>query len=280
MEIVKAAQGGGSMEVSARELEAINALSRRDLKEDEVYLFCVRLCDNEVDRDGERFAPETLDSVCVTFDKLDKIGPDGVKAELTDKEYPAAAIDALDSFLREGDFSIERVASLLEDKTLPDSLLSIINTVKVLSGGKYGITYAPSLVRGQGYYTGVVFEITCAAFSGAVAGGGRYDGMIGKFLGQQVPAVGFSIGFERIFGILQEKGMGVSLEGRKKLAIVYEGSFADAYEAAEGLRAEYDCALYLKPKKVGKLLSNLEKSGFSGFAYAENIGEIRFFEQK
>ena len=92
--------------------------------------------------------------------------------------------------------------------------------------------------------------------------------------------MGFSIGFERIFGILQEQGMSVSLGGKKKLAIIYEGSFADAYEAAEGLREEYDCALYLKPKKVGKLLSNLEKSGFSGFAYAENIGEIRFFEQK
>jgi len=67
MEIVKAAQGGGSMEVSARELEAINALSRRDLKEDEVYLFCVRLCDNEVDRDGERFAPETLETLAPMF---------------------------------------------------------------------------------------------------------------------------------------------------------------------------------------------------------------------
>ena len=63
-----------------------------------------------------------------------------------------------------------------------------------------------SLVRGQGYYTGMVFEITCPQFSGAVAGGGRYDNMVGKFLGTQVPAVGFSIGFERVCGILLEQG--------------------------------------------------------------------------
>ena len=225
------------------------------------------------------FAPETLDSVCVTFDKLDKIGPDGVKAELTDKEYPAAAIEALDTFLREGDFSIERVASLLEDKTLPDSLLSIINTVKALSGGKYGITYAPSLVRGQGYYTGVVFEITCAAFSGAVAGGGRYDGMIGKFLGQQVPAVGFSIGFERICGILMEQGYRAPVA--EKLALLYRDdvSFADVLAKAARLRETYAVTVLPQQKKLGKQLGNLEASGFSAVAFFDNE-EIKVLGQK
>lgn len=225
------------------------------------------------------FAPETLDSVCVTFDKLDKIGPDGVKAELTDKEYPAAAIEALDAFLREGDFSIERVASLLEDKTLPDSLLSIINTVKALSGGKYGITYAPSLVRGQGYYTGVVFEITCAAFSGAVAGGGRYDGMIGKFLGQQVPAVGFSIGFERICGILMEQGYKAPVA--EKLALLYRDdvSFADVLAKAARLRETYAVTVLPQQKKLGKQLGNLEASGFSAVAFFDNE-EIKVLGQK
>ncbi len=225
------------------------------------------------------FAPDTLDSVCVTFDKLDKIGADGVKAELTSKEYPAAAIEALDTFLREGDFSIEHVASFLEDKTLPDNLLSIINTVRSLADGRYGIAYAPSLVRGQGYYTGVVFEITCAAFSGAVAGGGRYDGMIGKFLGQQVPAVGFSIGFERICGILMEQGYKAPVA--EKLALLYRDdvAFADVLKKAARLREEYAVTVLPQMKKLGKQLGNLEASGFSAVAFYDNE-EIKLLGQK
>ena len=225
------------------------------------------------------FAADTLDSVCVTFDKLDKIGAEGVKKELTEKEYPAQAIEALDAFLREGDFSIERVAATLEDKSLSDNLMNVINTVRELSGGKYGIVYAPSLVRGQGYYTGVVFEITCAAFSGAVAGGGRYDGMIGKFLGQQVPAVGFSIGFERICGILLEKGYKAPVA--KKLALLYRNdvSFADVLKKAETLRGQYAVTVLPQQKKLGKQLGNLETAGFAAVAFADN-DDLKILGQK
>ena len=225
------------------------------------------------------FAPDTLDSVCVTFDKLDKIGPNGVKAELTDKECPAQAVEALDAFLREGDFSIERVASLLEDKTLSDDLMTIISTIRQLSGGRYGIAYAPSLVRGQGYYTGVVFEITCAAFSGAVAGGGRYDGMIGKFLGQEVPAVGFSIGFERICGILLEQGRKVP--AAEKLALLYrsDAPFAEVLLKAERLRENYAVTVLPQQKKLGKQLGNLEATGFAAVAFYDNE-DIKVLGQK
>ena len=225
------------------------------------------------------FAADTLDSVCITFDKLDKIGPDGVKAELTEKAYPAQAIEALDAFLRAGDFSIESVAAMLEDKSLSDNLMNIIGTVKALSDGKYGIAYAPSLVRGQGYYTGVVFEITCAAFSGAVAGGGRYDGMIGKFLGQQVPAVGFSIGFERICGILLEQGYKAPVAG--KLALLYRNDvpFADVLKKAETLRGQYAVTVLPQQKKLGKQLGNLENAGYSAVAFFDN-DELKLLGQK
>ena len=225
------------------------------------------------------FAADTLDSVCITFDKLDKIGPDGVKAELTEKAYPAQAIEALDAFLRAGDFSIESVAAMLEDKSLSDNLMNIIGTVKDLSDGKYGIAYAPSLVRGQGYYTGVVFEITCAAFSGAVAGGGRYDGMIGKFLGQQVPAVGFSIGFERICGILLEQGYKAPVAG--KLALLYRNDvpFADVLKKAETLRGQYAVTVLPQQKKLGKQLGNLENAGYSAVAFFDN-DELKLLGQK
>ena len=141
------------------------------------------------------FAPQALDTVCVTFDKLDKVGPQGVAAELEEKAMPAAAVQALEAFLEKGAFSLDDVSALCADKSLGGSVRYVLDTVGRLSGGRYAVEYTPSLVRGQGYYTGMVFEVTCAAFSGAVAGGGRYDDMVGKFLGQKVPAVGFSIGF-------------------------------------------------------------------------------------
>ncbi len=216
------------------------------------------------------FAADTLDSVCITFDKMDKIGADGVKAELTDKAFPADAIEALDSFLRAGDFSIERVSELVTDKSLSENMLSIINTVRTLADGSYSIAYCPSLVRGQGYYTGVVFEISCAAFPGAVAGGGRYDGMIGKFIGQQVPAVAFSIGFGRICGILLEQGY--KAPAAEKLALLYrsDAPFAEVLKKAARLRGEYAVTVLPQQKKLGKQLGALESAGFSAAAFFDN----------
>ena len=139
---------------------------------------------------------DTLDSVCITFDKMDKIGADGVKAELTEKQLPENAINALADFIAAGDVTLDAVAARCADPAIADDLKYVLATANTLAAGRYQVAYCPSLVRGQGYYTGMVFEVTCPQFSGAVAGGGRYDNMVGKFLGTQVPAVGFSIGFE------------------------------------------------------------------------------------
>ena len=166
------------------------------------------------------FAPDTLDSVCITFDKMDKVGPEGVRAELLEKQMPAAAVDALASFLAQGDVSLEAVAARCADPSIADGLRYVLATAGRLAQGKYQVAYCPSLVRGQGYYTGMVFEVVCPQFAGAVAGGGRYDNMVGKFLGQQVPAVGFSIGFERVCGILLEQGYRIP-GARQKLALLY-----------------------------------------------------------
>ena len=225
------------------------------------------------------FAPDSLDSVCVTFDKLDKIGAEGVKAELTEKECPQAAVEALDAFLLGGDFSIERVAEFLTDKTLPDGLLSIIRSVRALAEGKYEIEYAPSLVRGQGYYTGVVFEVTCPAFSGAICGGGRYDNMIGKFIGAQVPAVGFSIGFERICNILLEQNFRAPQP--RKLALLYrdDAEFSEVLKKAARLRADYNVTVLSQQKKLGKQLSALEAAGFEAAAFYDNE-DIKLLGQK
>ena len=220
------------------------------------------------------FAADQLDSVCISFDKLDKIGADGVKKELLEKEFDAAAVEALDEFLRAGDFSLDA------DETLTADLRYVIATAEKIANGRYGIAYAPSLVRGQGYYTGMVFEVTCPQFSGAVAGGGRYDNMVGKFIGQQVPAVGFSIGFERVCGILLEQDYQIP-GAKQKLALLYlkDADFAAVLAKADALRAAYDVTVLPQAKKLGKQFGTLEAAGYNAVAFADN-DDIKVLGQK
>ena len=217
------------------------------------------------------FAPDTLDSVCISFDKLDKIGPDGVHSELVDKGFPQEAADRLDAFLRTGDFSLEAVTAQLPDPSLTADLQYVLTTAQKAAAGRYQLAYAPSLVRGQGYYTGMVFEVTCPQFGGAVAGGGRYDNMVGKFIGQQVPAVGFSIGFERVCGILLEQGCDIP-GARPRLALLYlkDADFAQVLAKAERLRADYDVTILAQAKKLGKQFGTLEAAGYNAVAFADN----------
>ncbi len=217
------------------------------------------------------FAEGELDSVCITFDKMDKVGLDGVKAELEEKGFAKSAIDSFVSFLEKQDFSLESIKAMLADKAPAESLENIIDTVKELSSGAYDIVFDLSLVRGQGYYTGTVFEVESIDFKGAVAGGGRYDNLIGKFLNEKIPAVGFSIGFERIFSILMQNGVEIS-ERQKKIAVMYEeGQLKEAVAEAEKLRAEgFAASLYIKPKKLGKFLGKLEERSYDGFI---NVGQ-------
>lgn len=228
------------------------------------------------------FKEEELDSVCITFDKMDKVGLDGVKEELEGKEFDKQAIDNFVQFLSKAgtaqNIKLDSVKDMLEDKTPAESIENIINTVNKLTGGRYEVVFDLSLVRGQGYYTGTVFEVESIDFKGAIAGGGRYDNLIGKFLGQQISAVGFSIGFERIFSILMEHAVTTD-NNNKKLAIMYEeGNVEAAYSRAEELRKEgFACALYVKPKKMGKFLSKLEERGFAGFVNVEQGAEVSMF---
>ncbi|MCR4901137.1 MAG: ATP phosphoribosyltransferase regulatory subunit, partial [Treponema sp.] len=143
-----------------------------------------------------------------------------------------------------------------------------------IAGSKYQIDYTPSLVRGQGYYTGIVFEIASPAFGGAVGGGGRYDNLIGKFIGQPVPAVGFSIGFERICAILLEQNYKIP-GAKEKCALLYDEQteFPAVLEAAAKLRADYSVAILHKAKKMGPMFDMLEKQGYTKFAQFKD-GEL------
>ena len=226
---------------------------------------------------GMGFPADTLDSVCITFDKMDKIGAEGVKAELTEKQLPEAAINALADFIAAGDVTLESVASRCADPAIADDLKYVLATAKAMANGRFDVAYCPSLVRGQGYYTGMVFEITCPQFSGAVAGGGRYDNMIGKFLGTKVPAVGFSIGFERVCGILLEQGYQIP-GAKQKIALLYNSDvdFPAVLAKAAQLRDTYNVTVLPQAKKLGKQLGQLEAAGFAGAAFMDK-DEVKVF---
>ena len=242
--------------------------------------FKVRINDRRILREillGVGFEEKDLDTVCISFDKLSKIYREGVVKELLDKGFKEELVSAFGGLIDRAPFSLEQVKSLVDDPRHVDDLMGIIDVSNQLSGGRYQVEYDMTLVRGQGYYTGTVFEIESLEFSSSIAGGGRYDNLIGKFLKDDIPAVGFSIGFERIYSILKERGSGVP--GRQKMiALLYnEGQIGEALMKAEELRKEYDTALYTAPKKMGKFLNRLEQQGYDGFMVYGRDEEVRMF---
>lgn len=229
--------------------------------------FAIKINDRRLLRSmllGCGFEENQIDSVCISFDKLDKIGVEGVQAELTEKGFLASAIEHLVAILAKQPITLDSVKEFCDDTMAIENLEYIMNSVKAIAKDEYDVIFDLSLVRGQGYYTGTVFEIVSKDFRGAIGGGGRYDNLIGKFLNTSVPAVGFSIGFERIFSILMDQGFAIPTM-KKKVAVLYAPTeFVAAYAKAEELRAEYDVSLFELPKKVGKFLTKLEEAGFYG----------------
>jgi len=225
------------------------------------------------------FQAEDSDSVCITFDKMDKIGAEGVRTELLGKEFAPDVVEKFISMISITPFTLDDARKYCTDTEAIDSVASIISTVKQLSGGRYDIEYDRSLVRGQGYYTGTIFEVESLDFGSSIAGGGRYDNMIGKFIGESVPAVGFSIGFERIASIFMDRQTAIAAS-RPKLAVIYpDGEVVAAIKKADEYRKEYDVTLYEKPKKIGKLFGKLEESGFYGCLILDESTEIKVLQK-
>ena len=171
------------------------------------------------------FRAEDYDEVFIILDKMDKIGAEGVAKELN--ELGGYTQENIDTYLGlfeqiSGDiegirFCKEKLAGHLDEK-IADGMEMIISSVNSAKDYDFNLKFDPTLVRGQSYYTGTIFEIRMDEFGGSVAGGGRYDKMIGKFTGQDTPACGFSIGFERIAMLLLENGYEC---GNKKEKIAY-----------------------------------------------------------
>jgi histidyl-tRNA synthetase len=207
----------------------------------------------------------------VILDKLDKIGWDGVRGELAQTAIPEpASTAALDMIAALQDLPAAKLADTVTD-TVPGladgiaaDLAATAACLERLAGTRpLSWQFDPTLVRGMGYYTGQVFEITTPGFGGSVAGGGRYDKLIGRWLGRDVPACGFSIGFERICDLLQG-----TTPPRDAVAVLAEADVhpADALAAARGLREQGRTAEVIR--RSGKLpaqLTRMETAGFTGY---------------
>ena len=181
---------------------------------------------------------EDAEEILITLDKADKIGADGVDAELKAMGYPEGSVSKIREILDSFGSDSAGVRAFAEKIGTPEALSAgenvadIMDSVAGVSGRKIDIRFDPTLVRGMGYYTGTIFEIRTEVLGSSCGGGGRYDKMVGKFTGQDVPAVGFSIGFERIMTILMEDDVSGILAGKNKSAwLIEKGMPADRLAA-------------------------------------------------
>lgn len=176
------------------------------------------------------FLEEEFDTVFIILDKMDKIGLDGVAEELEKEGYAKEAIEkylALFEGVEKASDGISYLADTLGDfldEEVKKNLQEIISTVEGAKTADFKMVFDPTLVRGMSYYTGTIFEIAMPELGAACGGGGRYDKMVGKFTGQDVPACGFSIGFERIILLLMESGFVVPMQ-RPKVAYLVEKNY-------------------------------------------------------
>ena len=175
------------------------------------------------------FPEESYDSVFIILDKMDKIGLDGVKEELIKYDFAPEAVEKyteLFAGIEKRDNPIAYLSEKLGDFMGDDVkqwMDEIIDSVKATKSSDFEIVFDPTLVRGMSYYTGTIFEIAIPEFGGSCGGGGRYDKMVGKFTGHDVPACGFSIGFERIVLLLMEQGFKIPEDYDKVVYLIEKG---------------------------------------------------------
>jgi histidyl-tRNA synthetase len=213
------------------------------------------------------------DAFFITVDKLDKIGWAGVRAELLESGFDAAQVEAAEKKIQ-GLIGVpaDRLADALANSVpgLPavvaEDLAAVADSLARLAAARpVNWQFDPTLVRGMGYYTGQVFEIIHPGMSGSVAGGGRYDKLIGRSLGHDVPACGFSIGFERIVDLLSRE------QSRDAIAVLVEadvpvaGAVAVARELREQAGPGRVVETVRRSGKFGAQLKRLEAAGFTAF---------------
>ena len=226
------------------------------------------------------FAEEDYDSIFITLDKMDKIGLDGVSKELLEAGYSQESIDkyvglfaALDGVKDVADGMNILLSKLGEflDEEVADWMREIATAVNATKEAEFELVFDPTLVRGMSYYTGTIFEIAIPEFGGSCGGGGRYDKMIGNFTGQNTPACGFSIGFERIILLLMEQGFKVPGANKKIAYLVEKGypadKLAEVMAQAKAARGDGQTVLVVRMNKNKKF----QKEQLSAEGYEEFV---------
>lgn len=225
------------------------------------------------------FAPELANKVCISLDKLDKIGAANVIAELVEKfadlpNIQEMANNLLNIIQKVMSSSPEVLVNFGVDAAVAENLNTLINVVKKITSAN--VVFDITVVRGQGYYTGTVFECytTDGGFNRAIGGGGRYDKMLEKFLGINVPAVGYSIGLDPVVMLLKESGACI---GANKIALIYPKS-ADIYAVFEAkqtlINKGYAVSAFADPKNFKTFCERLNSNGFTGLVKLENLGKV------
>ncbi|MBP5324007.1 MAG: histidine--tRNA ligase [Pseudobutyrivibrio sp.] len=225
------------------------------------------------------FSEEDYDSIFITLDKMDKIGLDGVSAELLEAGYSKESIDKYVGLFAalEGVKDVAAGMEVLLDKLgefldteVADWMREIATAVNATKEAQFELVFDPTLVRGMSYYTGTIFEIAIPEFGGSCGGGGRYDKMIGNFTGQNTPACGFSIGFERIILLLMEQGFKVPGASKKVAYLVEKGypaeKLAEVMAQAKAAREQGQTVLVVRMNKNKKFQKEqLANEGYEEF---------------
>lgn len=215
------------------------------------------------------------ESALITLDKLDKIGANGVLDELRERGAGADALSTLDALLSShanptAAPTVDAMTNALPAGVAPAAVNELAAIAKAV-GHAGRLVFDPFLVRGMGYYTGAIFEVAHAELGYSLGGGGRYDGMIGRFAGTDAPAVGFSLGFERLVDLVTVP----DAIDDDSVAVLYDPTLDVSALAAvkrdllaEGLRVR----LVVKTKNTRAILDQLDRDGFRRYAFL-NPGE-------
>lgn len=221
-----------------------------------------------------------VQDICISLDKFDKIGFDGVLQELLRNGYDAVkAQNLIEKFkqlknIKDNAEKFELLKKFGVSEDVVNSLAVIINTASTFKFEGFVTDYDACVIRGQGYYTGTVFEVFDDEFGRAIGGGGRYDKMIEKFAGVPIPAVGASIGLYSVVMLMNERKMKIPTN---KLALIFDknANYGDVLNAKiELMNKGYEVSAFVFPKNFNNFADKLKQNGYDKLVKMNDLSKI------
>ena len=229
---------------------------------------------------GAGFETGDIVSVCISLDKFDKIGFDGVEAELKEKFDNSAGVSKLIDAIKDlksaksNAESFEKLAKFGIESEVLNNLMTIISNVETKVDKNFRLVYDVSIIRGQGYYTGTIYEVFDDEFNRAIGAGGRYDNMVEKFTGTKTAAVGFSIGFYSTVMLMMEKNL---KSENKKIAVIYNKGevVGDIMDAKINLISRgFEVSAFEFPKNFNNFAEKLKLNGINKIVKIADLNKI------